>query len=103
MNFRAFNDSSLPVPTGDVVSPVFIESSALVVTIHPSMAVEQAGLVNREVKPVEVYSQKVMSDGWTKPGNSLGSFQMPRDMTSSAVTRLPMAFQGYWFLGLANY
>ncbi|GFU69285.1 hypothetical protein TNCV_3209491 [Trichonephila clavipes] len=37
---------SLPVPTDDVVSSVFIESSALeqVISIHPSIAAEWAGL-----------------------------------------------------------
>ncbi|GFW38107.1 hypothetical protein TNCV_835461 [Trichonephila clavipes] len=53
------------VPTNDVVSWVFVESSALeqVVAIHSGMAAEWAGLVSSQAKPVEVYSQKVMSGG----------------------------------------
>ncbi|GFX84074.1 putative LOC100569746 [Trichonephila clavipes] len=47
---------SLPVPTDDVVSRVFIESSSLeqVVAIHSGMAAEPAGLVSSQAKPVEV-------------------------------------------------
>ncbi|GFU88596.1 uncharacterized protein TNCV_4442731 [Trichonephila clavipes] len=56
---------SLPVPTDNAVSRVFIESSILkqVVTIHlgMAMAAELAGLVSSQAKPVEVYSQEVMS------------------------------------------
>ncbi|GFW57650.1 hypothetical protein TNCV_2925691 [Trichonephila clavipes] len=57
--------SKLPVPTDDVVSLVFIKSSAFkqVVTIHPGIAAEQEGHDSSHVKPVEVYSPKVMSDG----------------------------------------
>ncbi|GFU13900.1 uncharacterized protein TNCV_940761 [Trichonephila clavipes] len=56
---------SLPLPIDDVINRVFIESSALeqVVAIHSGMAVECAGLVSSQVKPVEVYSQNVMSGG----------------------------------------
>ncbi|GFW61339.1 uncharacterized protein TNCV_4136571 [Trichonephila clavipes] len=67
---------SLSVPTDDVV----IESSALeqVVAIHSGMDAEWVGLVSSQVKPVEVYSLKVISGGWMKVGNSLGSLQVPR-------------------------
>ncbi|GFT67451.1 uncharacterized protein TNCV_2360641 [Trichonephila clavipes] len=53
----------LPVPTDDVISRVFIESSVLeqVVAIHSGMAAEWAGLVSSYAKPMEVSSQKVMS------------------------------------------
>ncbi|GFY32502.1 hypothetical protein TNCV_3560101 [Trichonephila clavipes] len=52
---------SLPVPTDDVVSRVFIEYSALeqVVTIHPGMTADCSGLVSSHGKPV--VTQKVMS------------------------------------------
>ncbi|PRD26712.1 UNVERIFIED_CONTAM: Low-density lipoprotein receptor-related protein 3 [Trichonephila clavipes] len=48
---------SLPVPTDDVVSRVFIESSALqqVVAIHSGMAADSAGLVSSHIKPMEVF------------------------------------------------
>ncbi|GFU03166.1 low-density lipoprotein receptor-related protein 3 [Trichonephila clavipes] len=54
---------NFPVPTDDVIIRIFIESSTLeqVVAIHSSMAAELAGLVSNHAKPVEVYSQKVMS------------------------------------------
>ncbi|GFV19423.1 transposable element Tc3 transposase [Trichonephila clavipes] len=46
---------SLPVPTDEVISWVFIESSALeqVVAIHPGMAAERAGLVISQAMPTE--------------------------------------------------
>ncbi|GFY07168.1 hypothetical protein TNCV_277151 [Trichonephila clavipes] len=45
------------VPTDDVVSRVFIESSALeqMIAIHPGMAAERAGFVSRQAKPEEIY------------------------------------------------
>ncbi|GFU46423.1 intraflagellar transport protein 122 homolog [Trichonephila clavipes] len=54
---------SFSVPNGNVISRVFIESSALeqVVSIHSGIATEWAGLVCSQAKSVEVYSQKVMS------------------------------------------
>ncbi|GFU36319.1 uncharacterized protein TNCV_559541 [Trichonephila clavipes] len=66
---------SLPVPTDDVVNRVFIESSALeqVVVIHSEMDAEWAGLVSSQAKLVDIFSQKVMSGGEAKAGNSLGS------------------------------
>ncbi|GFW36993.1 hypothetical protein TNCV_5018911 [Trichonephila clavipes] len=56
---------SLLVPTDEVVSRVFIESSALkhVVTIHSGMASERAHLISSQAKPMEVYVQIVMSGG----------------------------------------
>ncbi|GFT74214.1 hypothetical protein TNCV_4081351 [Trichonephila clavipes] len=46
---------SLPLQT-DVISPVFIESSALeqVVIIHPGIATKRLGLISSQTKPVEV-------------------------------------------------
>ncbi|GFS95261.1 hypothetical protein TNCV_2630891 [Trichonephila clavipes] len=43
------------IPTDDLVSRGFIESSALeqVITIHPGMATERVGLVSSLTKPVE--------------------------------------------------
>ncbi|GFW31130.1 hypothetical protein TNCV_2577121 [Trichonephila clavipes] len=63
------------LPTDDVVSRVFIMSNASeqVVAIHPGIAVERAGLVDSQAKPLEVYSQKVMPDAYLKACNSLGS------------------------------
>ncbi|GFV30624.1 hypothetical protein TNCV_2231541 [Trichonephila clavipes] len=46
------------------------------VTIHSAMVAEWAGLVRSQAKPVEVYSQEVMSDGQVKVGKTLGSFQV---------------------------
>ncbi|GFX92266.1 ig-like domain-containing protein [Trichonephila clavipes] len=59
-----FVNLTIVVPTKDVISWVFNESSELdqVVTIYYSMAADRAGLVNSHAMPVEVYSQKVMSD-----------------------------------------
>ncbi|GFW88067.1 uncharacterized protein TNCV_217391 [Trichonephila clavipes] len=55
---------SHPVPTDDVISRLFIESSALelVVVIHSGMAAKWVGLVSSHTKPEDVYSQKVLSD-----------------------------------------
>ncbi|GFU63590.1 hypothetical protein TNCV_4256311 [Trichonephila clavipes] len=65
---------SMRVPIDDVVSRVFLESSALgVVAIHSGMAAEWLGLVSSHAKPVEVYSQKAMSSG--RAGSS--SFAAP--------------------------
>ncbi|GFU57508.1 uncharacterized protein TNCV_3636721 [Trichonephila clavipes] len=52
---------SLPLPTDDVISRVFFESSALeqVVAIHSGIGAEREGFVSSQAKPVEVYSQKV--------------------------------------------
>ncbi|GFX88983.1 uncharacterized protein TNCV_2852831 [Trichonephila clavipes] len=46
---------SLPVPTDDVISRVFIESSVLEqkVAIHSGTAAEWAGLISSRAKPVE--------------------------------------------------
>ncbi|GFV87297.1 uncharacterized protein TNCV_4032691 [Trichonephila clavipes] len=54
---------SLPVPTDDVISREFIESSKLeqVIAMHSGMTAEWAGLISSNTKPVEVYSQEVMS------------------------------------------
>ncbi|GFV72468.1 hypothetical protein TNCV_1069001 [Trichonephila clavipes] len=53
---------SLPVPTDDVTSRVFIQSSALerVVAIHPDMTTKWAGLVSSHNKSVKslVYADK---------------------------------------------
>ncbi|PRD23648.1 UNVERIFIED_CONTAM: hypothetical protein NCL1_45822 [Trichonephila clavipes] len=88
---------SLPVPTDNIVSRVFIEFSALeqVVAIHSGMAIEWAGHMSSQVKPVEVYSQKVISCGLAKapqlsPGASGLDPQWPE---------FPMAFQGSWSFG----
>ncbi|GFX45018.1 hypothetical protein TNCV_3430671 [Trichonephila clavipes] len=72
---------SLPVPTDDVVSRIFI--GAQVVAIHSGMAAEWADLVSSQPKPVETYSQKVTSGGLAKVGNSLGTLQGPQDWTYS--------------------
>ncbi|GFT29126.1 hypothetical protein TNCV_3587391 [Trichonephila clavipes] len=55
----------MKIPNDDFISRVFIEFSSLeqVITIYPSMATEWAGLVSSRAKPVEAYSQKVMSGG----------------------------------------
>ncbi|GFW11000.1 uncharacterized protein TNCV_4459751 [Trichonephila clavipes] len=76
---------SRPVPTDDVVSQVFLESSALeqVLAIHSGIVAQQASHASSQVKPIEVHSQKVMSGGYSKAGNSLGSIQVPRDRTHS--------------------
>ncbi|GFS51969.1 transposable element Tcb2 transposase [Trichonephila clavipes] len=49
--------------TDDVFSQVFIKSIVLekVAAIHRSMVADWAGLVSYQAKPVEAYSQKVMS------------------------------------------
>ncbi|GFU40989.1 hypothetical protein TNCV_4645651 [Trichonephila clavipes] len=54
---------SLPVPTDDAISRVFIVSSALkkVIAIHSGMTAEWAGLVSSHAKPVEVYSTQVLN------------------------------------------
>ncbi|GFW47727.1 uncharacterized protein TNCV_2829171 [Trichonephila clavipes] len=54
---------SLPVPTDDVFSRVFIESIALdqVVSTHSGNSPDRPGLVSSQAKLVDVYSQKVMS------------------------------------------
>ncbi|GFT23994.1 uncharacterized protein TNCV_2062781 [Trichonephila clavipes] len=77
---------NFPVPTEDVVSRVFIESSAFeqVVSFYPGMLAEQAGLVSSQAKPMEVYVLEVISGGLAKVGNSLSSPQVPG---------FPMAFQ----------
>ncbi|GFT05779.1 uncharacterized protein TNCV_3925701 [Trichonephila clavipes] len=76
---------NLPLPSGDIVSRVFIESSALeqVVAIHSAMAAEWAGPIRSQAKSMEVYSPKVMSRDSTKAGNSFGTLQVPRDLTHS--------------------
>ncbi|GFX72469.1 hypothetical protein TNCV_4060661 [Trichonephila clavipes] len=53
------------VPTYNIVILVFIQSSALeqMAAIHSGMAAEFAGLVSNQAKPLQVYSQKVMSGG----------------------------------------
>ncbi|GFV82616.1 hypothetical protein TNCV_1618451 [Trichonephila clavipes] len=58
---RGWGAFLVKVPTDDVVSRLFIESSALVqvVAIHSGMAVERAGLLSRQAQPEEVYSQNV--------------------------------------------
>ncbi|GFW18590.1 hypothetical protein TNCV_1222511 [Trichonephila clavipes] len=77
--------SSHPVPTDDVVYRVFTKSSALeqVVAIHPGMATERVGIIKSQAKPVEVYTQEVMSGGWVKADNGFGSVLVPRDKTYS--------------------
>ncbi|GFV70004.1 hypothetical protein TNCV_5074691 [Trichonephila clavipes] len=45
------------------------------VAIHFGSATEWAGLVSNHAKPLEVYSQKVMSGSKAKAGNSLGSLR----------------------------
>ncbi|GFT10062.1 transposable element Tc3 transposase [Trichonephila clavipes] len=59
------------VPTDNVDSRMLIESSAMkqVVAIHPGMAAEGAGLISSQAKPLEVYSQEVMSGGFAKVDN----------------------------------
>ncbi|GFV59091.1 hypothetical protein TNCV_4422671 [Trichonephila clavipes] len=54
----------LPVPTVVVVSWVLIMFSALeqVDIIHSGMVADWAGLVSSHAKPVEVLSQKIMSE-----------------------------------------
>ncbi|GFU41154.1 hypothetical protein TNCV_3899661 [Trichonephila clavipes] len=61
---------SLPIPTDYVISQVSFESNALeeVVGIFSDMAAEWSGLVSSSAKPVEVYSQKVMSSNYAKAG-----------------------------------
>ncbi|GFU43543.1 hypothetical protein TNCV_4005761 [Trichonephila clavipes] len=55
--------SILPVPTDGVLSQVLLDSrtSEQIVTFHSGMAAARADLVSSQTKPVEVYSQKVMS------------------------------------------
>ncbi|GFW54531.1 hypothetical protein TNCV_2232051 [Trichonephila clavipes] len=67
-------EGAVALPTVDVVSRVFRESSALeqVVAIHPDMASERTDLVSSQAKPVEVFSQNFMSGDWAKVDNSLG-------------------------------
>ncbi|GFW51667.1 hypothetical protein TNCV_1185991 [Trichonephila clavipes] len=50
-------------PIGDIINQVFLESPALeqVVLIHPGMAALRADHFSTQAKPVEVYSQEVMS------------------------------------------
>ncbi|GFS62097.1 hypothetical protein TNCV_476551 [Trichonephila clavipes] len=51
------------LPTDDVFSRLFIESSTLeqVLAIRSGMAIDWAGFVSSHARPVEVYFQKVMS------------------------------------------
>ncbi|GFY31376.1 hypothetical protein TNCV_4989351 [Trichonephila clavipes] len=60
---------------------------------HSRMAAEWADLVSSQAKLVEVYSQKVMSGGFTKEDNSLDSLKMPRGCAHSG--QFPMAFQSF--------
>ncbi|GFT08355.1 low-density lipoprotein receptor-related protein 3 [Trichonephila clavipes] len=55
---------SLPVPTDEVVSRVFIESSELeqVVSIHSGMAAEFPGFVSSQAKPVDGPRHRTHSD-----------------------------------------
>ncbi|GFW65122.1 transposable element Tcb1 transposase [Trichonephila clavipes] len=82
---RVHLTTSLPVTTGDVVSRVFIDSSALshVVALHSVMDAEWACLVSSQAKPVDVYSQNVMPGGYVKVGNSPSSLQVPWDWAHS--------------------
>ncbi|GFT35523.1 hypothetical protein TNCV_3003051 [Trichonephila clavipes] len=56
---------SYRVLTDDIVSRVFIGSSALeqVVAKHPGNAAEWTGLVSSQTKPVDLYFQEVMFSG----------------------------------------
>ncbi|GFY04732.1 hypothetical protein TNCV_419862 [Trichonephila clavipes] len=71
------------LPTGNIISRIFIESSALeeVVAMYLGMVAEREGLVSSQGKLVELYSQDVMSDGSAKAGNGLGSLLVPRHRT----------------------
>ncbi|GFV05619.1 hypothetical protein TNCV_228301 [Trichonephila clavipes] len=84
--------SSLPVSTDNVLSQVFIESSASeqVVTNHSGMAAERAGLICSQTKPVEDTPKKVMSSD--KPiSRNLGESERPffqGRCVQSAITRV---------------
>ncbi|GFS62160.1 zinc finger FYVE domain-containing protein 26 [Trichonephila clavipes] len=62
------------------------------------MAAEWAVLVSSQAKPVEVYTQKVMSGGLAKADNSLNSLQVPQDWTHSGQSFLWL-FKTLGFLG----
>ncbi|GFV50170.1 DUF4817 domain-containing protein [Trichonephila clavipes] len=74
---------SFPVPTDDVISRGFIESSALdqMVTIHSGMAVEWAGLVSSYAKPVQGHGSifvKVCGDDALCSSEGQRSFRLSR-------------------------
>ncbi|GFW47999.1 hypothetical protein TNCV_2401861 [Trichonephila clavipes] len=69
------------------------------VAIHSGMAADWVGVVSSHAKPVEVYSQKVMSGSQAKAGNSLSSHQVPREQRPE----FPMAFQGTLSFGSRKF
>ncbi|GFX75509.1 hypothetical protein TNCV_4714161 [Trichonephila clavipes] len=78
----------------DVIKQIFIESSALWSTWSPSILTCPQ---SRLVKPVEVYSQKIMFGVKAKMDNGLGSLQGPQDRNHSdqRFLWLPKAL-GFW-------
>ncbi|GFS56389.1 hypothetical protein TNCV_4388611 [Trichonephila clavipes] len=73
------------IPTDDVLSRVFNESSALeqVVAIYSGMAAEWAVLVSSLAKSVEIYSRKSHFRQLDESGQQFGSLQVPRDRAHS--------------------